>query len=120
MRRVLRILVVLALVAALPLRAVAGATVGYCASGHKDMSVEAHAANHGHKATDHGSHEAPAEKSPLGDSCNICAEHCSSAAFAPPSGPAVSMQPRGNDQPFFAVRIAPAFVPDQPDRPPLA
>jgi len=120
MSRALKMLAVLTLVVVLPTRAVAGVTIGFCASGHKDMAVPAGHAGHGVGATGHGSHSAPADEQPFNESCSICAEHCSSAAFAPSSGAAVSMRPSGSTPALFAERNAPPFVPDQPDRPPLA
>jgi len=120
MPRRLKILVVLALVALMPLRALSSVTIGFCASGHQEQPAAAHGA-HG----DHGSHAHHGaddqQGKPVAPTCNICAEHCSSAAFAPDGAaravvaPAVSEASTG-----IAARPAPAFVPDQVDRPPLA
>ena len=106
MPRALRILAVLLLVALMPLRAVAGVTIGFCASGHNDVGVAAHG------------DDFPAQ--PIDPSCNICAEHCSSAALAIPAATDVDLRPAGPDRTLLAERNAPAFVPDQLDRPPLA
>lgn len=111
----LKLFAVVILVALMPLRAVAGITIGFCASGHQDMAVAAHA-SHGEHAQ-HG-HGAPAK--PVESSCNICAEHCSSAAFATPAEPAAGFPLAVRDRTTFAQRHAPAFFPDQIDRPPLA
>jgi len=120
MSRALKILAVLALVVVLPVRAVASVTIGFCASGHKDMAVQAGHAGLGDGTANHASHSAPADKQPFSDSCSICSEHCSSAASAPVSGTAVSVRPSGSAPMLFAERSAPPFIPDQPDRPPLA
>jgi len=121
MSRALKILAVMALMVVLPTRAVAAVTIGFCASGHKDMAVQAEHAGHGAGAGSHTSHSVPAdEQPPFSRSCNICAEHCSSAAFATASESTAGVQPSGNNQTFLAVRNPPPFVPDQPDRPPLA
>ena len=120
MSRALRILVAVVLVSLLPLRAVAGVTIGICPAGHEDMSTAAHATGHAHDGYAH-EHEADSEsRAPAGHTCNICAEHCSSGAFAPIAFGAPDLQPAGQDRPRFVDLAAPAFVPDQLDRPPLA
>lgn len=115
MLRALKLFAVGVLVALMPLRAVAGLTIGFCATGHEEMAVHAHAV---HDAQQHHEHGAPAK--PVESSCNICVEHCSSAAFATPTEPAFEIRPATRDRTTFAERYAPAFFPDQLDRPPLA
>jgi len=105
---------VLVLVALLPLRAVAGVTVGFCASGHQDMAVTGHAAHGGA----HQDHDSPPQ--PVESTCNICAEHCSSAAFAASVDPALAVTAAVQDRTAFSTRRAPAFISDPQDRPPLA
>lgn len=118
MPRALKMLAVLVLVAVLPLRAVASVTIGFCASGHQGEAAHASVPAHGAEA--HGHHgDAPPEK-PVESSCNVCAEHCSSAAFAIPVVPATEAQPAGTDRTALAERFSPLHVPAQPDRPPLA
>jgi hypothetical protein len=115
----LKNLAVLTLVVLVPLRAVAGATIGFCALGHHDMTVASHgghdqgAGRHAHGGRDH-----PAQ--PVKASCNICVEHCSGAAFAPTMGFVVGDLPVAQDRIFLTEHAAPAFFPDHPDRPPLA
>jgi hypothetical protein len=118
MPRALKIFAVLVLMAVLPLRAVAGVTIGFCASGYKGMAEETQAAYQGHEAGAHARDNAPAN--PLESLCNICAEHCSSAAFAIPAAMDVDVRAAGPDRTLLAERNAPAFFPDQLDRPPLA
>lgn len=115
MQRTLKLFAVGVLVALMPLRAVAGLTIGFCASGHQDMAVSAHASDGEHAQHEHGAPAKPAESS-----CNICAEHCSSAAFATPAEPTADFPLAVRDRTTFAERYAPAFFPDQLDRPPLA
>lgn len=103
------------LVALMPLRALAGVTVGFCAAGHQDMAVTGHAVP-GERA--HQGHDSPPQ--PVKSSCNICAEHCSGAAFAPAGDVAVDARPIGQGRARFAERHTLAFFPDQLDRPPLA
>ncbi len=120
MPRALRTLVVLILAFLLPLRAVAAVTIGYCAAGHQDMVVAAHG-DHGQSEGSHARHDVgdqPAK--PATPSCNICVEHCSGAAFAPSAAQAVASPAVARDRNFLAERVAPAFITDQLDRPPLA
>jgi hypothetical protein len=113
-------LVIVLLAALLPLRALAAVTTGYCAAGHQDMTVAAHG-DHGQDAGSHAHHggdDQPAK--PATPSCSSCVEHCSNAAVAPSASQAVRAHAVAQDLIFLAERVAPAFVPDQLDRPPLA
>jgi len=132
MSRACKTLLTLILVALLPLRAVAGVTIGFCANGHQAPAAYAQPAHGDHAEHGaHAGHEHHAAGAQQGDdaqpakpvtpTCSICAEHCSSAAFAPGSarqvvaaGAAAQAGPRDD------VRAAPRFFPDQLDRPPLA
>jgi len=116
----LRTLVVLFLAVLLPLRALAAVTIGYCAAGQQDMTVAAHG-DHGQDARSHAHHggdDQPAK--PATPSCSICVEHCSNAAVAPSAAQAVVSPAVVQDRIFLVERVAPAFIPDQLDRPPLA
>lgn len=113
MPRTGRLLVVLLLAALLPLRAVAAVTIGFCAAGHQDQAVQAHA-GHAH----HDGDEQPADSSK--PSCSNCAAHCSGAAFAPSAVAAVEAARITEIRISLAERVAPAFISDQLDRPPLA
>ena len=116
----LRTLVVLFFAALLPLRAVAAVTIGYCAAGHQDMTVAAHG-EHGQAAGSHAHHDGDDQPAkPATPSCSICVEHCSNAAVAPSAAQAVVSPAVAQDRIFLAERVAPAFIPDQLDRPPLA
>lgn len=120
MSRGLKLFAVVVLVALLPLRAVAGVTIGICPAGHEDMAPAAHAIGHGHSAPSLEHHgEAPTSNS-APHACNICAEHCSSATFAPAATSVVGVPPAGRDRSHFSDHGAPAFITDQLDRPPLA
>lgn len=120
MRISIRTLVILLLVAMVPVRAVAGVAMAFCATGHQEAPV-AHGGHGTHAEAGHDMHgagDAPAQ--PDSQRCSICVEHCSSAAFATAevrqvSGIAIEehLLPR-------VERLAPAFFPDQLDRPPLA
>jgi hypothetical protein len=118
----LKLAVVLMLVALMPLRTVAGLTIGFCASGHQDMAVTAQATGHAHDAGEHARHghggDAPSQ--PVKSSCNICTEHCSSAAFAPAMGATFAAPPVARESIDAATPGTAVFFPDQLDRPPLA
>ena len=120
--RVLKLAVVLTLMALMPLRAIAGVTIGFCASGHQDVAVTAQATGHAHDAEQRAHHghgeEAPAQ--PVDSSCNICAEHCSSAAFAPAMDAVLAAQPVARESIQAVTPGRAVFFPDQLDRPPLA
>jgi len=119
MPRALRTLVVLILAFLLPLRAVAAVTIGYCAAGHQDMVVAAHG-DHGQGAGSHAQHGDDQPAKPATPSCSICVEHCSGAAFAPSVSRAMHVPAVTQDRVYLAARAAPAFFPEQLDRPPLA
>jgi hypothetical protein len=117
MRPSFRTLVILLLVAMMPIRAVAGVAMAFCATGHQEMP----AAHGGHATGDHALHDtgdSPADPDPK--RCSICIEHCSSAAFAIAEFRQISAL--AIEEPLLprAERSAPAFFPDQLDRPPLA
>lgn len=138
MARASRTLLVLVLAVLLPLRAVAGVVTGYCANGHQEQPAAALLAHGSHAAHgEHGGHDAHAghdhhaasalhgddaqPAKPVTPTCSICVEHCSSAAFAPGgAAQAVAVPAAAEASPSDDVRAAPAFFPDQLDRPPLA
>jgi hypothetical protein len=116
----LRTLALILMIALLPMRALAAVTVGFCAMGHTDQVVSVHG-DHGHGAASyahHDSDDAPAK--PATSTCSSCVEHCSGAAFAPHAPQAVHAPTIAYDRIFVAERVAPAFISDQLDRPPLA
>jgi hypothetical protein len=115
-RNAFRILIVLLIVTALPLRGFAAVAAELCA-GHHGGAEPAHAADHDH---DHDS--SPDTLGRDGDHPSICS-HCAScsvgATLAPDTPRSVSAVIRGADRiPFFDVR-KPGYVPDHLDRPPL-
>jgi len=113
MRRTLKTLAILTLVALMPLRAVAAVTVGLCAAGHDDPVAAAHGSHgHGAGAEQHGSDGA--------SSCDYCVEHCSGAAFAPDAVRMLGAAAVGQARISFVARFAPALLTDPLDRPPLA
>ncbi|MDH3319347.1 MAG: hypothetical protein OEO84_06610 [Betaproteobacteria bacterium] len=120
MPRALKTLAVLLLVALMPLRAMAAVTVGFCATGQIDSAAVAHVdSGHGAGAHEHHGGDVPPAKSGA-PSCSSCVEHCSGASFAPHAAQAVHAPAITYDRIFLAERVAPAFISDPLDRPPLA
>lgn len=118
--RNLKTLLLVLMIALLPLRGLAAVTVGLCAAGHSDQAVAVQG-DHGHGAASnahHGSGDSPAKSAT--PTCSSCVEHCSGAAFAPHAPQAVHAPAVAYDRIFLAERVAPAFITDQLDRPPLA
>lgn len=138
MPRASKTLLVLVLAALLPLRAVAGVVIGYCANSHHEQPAAGHVAQGSHEAhsgqaahgahAGHDHHSAGAQHAvdgqpakPATQTCSICAEHCSSAAFAPGSASqAVAAPAAAEASASDDARAAPPFFPDHLDRPPLA
>jgi hypothetical protein len=96
------------MLAALPLRALAAVTIGFCAIHHASNAAES---GHDHAGTSHGDRQH--------DECNACVEHCASASFFAPAELPLPTAARAN-----AIgrpeRFAVGFVADPLDPPPLA
>lgn len=119
MRSLLKTLTIFLLMALIPMRAAAAVTIGMCPSGHEGMAA-AQPAEHAHAAGEHEHGGDDTTSNSPEPSCNVCAEHCSSAAFAPSVNGAPAARPFSAERTHLAERSAPAAVPDQLDRPPLA
>jgi hypothetical protein len=147
MLRASKTLLVLVLATLLPLRAVAGVVIGFCANGHQEAAAAAQVLHGGHDTPgahgDHAAHGANGDhvahaghghhpvgphagggaqpEKPVTPTCSICAEHCSSAAFAPSGAPhALAVHAAAQAGPADNARAVPPHFPDQLDRPPLA
>jgi hypothetical protein len=113
-RRTATFLVVLALLALVPLRALASVTIGFCAVTHPGAAQVQ--VDHDHGAHPHG--EAP--ESDLNADCNACAEHCTSASVLLPALPATLAGAFGAERVVMAEYFAAGHVPEHLDPPPLA
>lgn len=121
MRGLARILIVLLLLVALPLRGYAAIAAGLCDAHHGGTGT-AHAAAHDH-ADGHG-HEADtgnkSESSEFASVCSLCASCSVGASLAPDAIHAVALEPAGASAiPFYGF-IASGLAPDTLDRPPLS
>ena len=115
MRNFRKLLVLLLLVVALPLRGYAALAVDLCA-GHNGGAAGAHAGHHD-PSSDH-EHEAPDGPSATSSSCSHCAS-CSVGASVAPEAKQISLPVAGSDRiPFFDQHKS-GYVPDHPERPPL-
>jgi hypothetical protein len=117
----LKFLIVLTLIALLPLRALAAVTVGLCAIGHQDAAVQVvsdHA--HAHDSSHHDNGAAPEPQTGATPGCNVCAEHCTSAACVVPIEPTALPVSTGSDRIPHGERVAAGFIPEHLDPPPLA
>jgi hypothetical protein len=113
MGRKIKFVVVLALLALMPLRAIAAVTLGVCALAEKAVATHVDAA-HAHAEGDH----APSQddsKSP----CNLCAEHCGSAAFAAPAADSPLAVPGALQRAASRHLLPPGLTPEELDRPPI-
>lgn len=124
MPRALKTLAVIVLIALIPLRAVASATIGYCAMAGHHEAVKAAAPASDSGPVQHAGHEPASEHS--GDTTGTepspsptCPEHSAGGAFvaSPDRVPAVAFAEARISVTHSAV---PAFVPPLLERPPLA
>ena len=113
-RGVARILIVLLIVAALPLRGYAAAAADLCAEHHGGGQSE-HV--HDHESTDPQSGHGGEHSS--SSTCSHCASCSVGVSFLSDSAPMLNALIGGADRiPFFDAR-KPVHVPDHLDRPPL-
>lgn len=116
MRNRLKFLIVLALLALVPLRALA-ATIGLCAVG-QDAAVQV-LADHAHDSS-HQNGPAPEPQTGASPDCNVCAEHCTSAAVVIPDALTALPVSTGSDRIPHGGHVAAVFIPEHLDPPPLA
>ena len=120
-----RIPLILLLVALVPVRGIAAATVGLCGGQHGDVETamtqaQSTAAEQGASHDKHGVSNAADDEPKDSSRCVVCAEHCSGSSYA-------SLQPRSEWLPHsgpLPVGLADLrpddYTPPQADRPPLA
>jgi hypothetical protein len=119
MRGLARILTVLLLLAALPLRGYASVAAGLCDS-HHGGQANSHAAMH-----DHGvSHGDPVDgggtdSAEVASLCSLCSSCSVSATLAPDPVYAIALSPTGAGPIPFDGSAMPGRVPGTLDRPPL-
>jgi len=119
-KRLSRLLMLVLLLAALPLRGNAGELMVLCEAHHGGAAiagehVHEHGDSHHNDSGDRGG--VPAHTASV---CSICASCCAGASLAPAAPRVVALQPTGTDRISFSDRIGSGFVPEHFDRPPLA
>jgi hypothetical protein len=116
-RRILRIVIVLLIAAALPLRGFAALAAELCADHHGGAQA-AHAADHDH-GSDHDPSGHDGDHHSTASICSHCASCSVGASLAPDFARDVSALVAGADRiPFFGARES-GYVPDHLERPPL-
>ena len=119
MKRASRIILLVMLLAALPLRGYAGVLTALCESHHGGAAVaEGQAHEHG-DSHHHDADDSNDDPSHVASVCSVCASCCASAGLAPETNQGVVFQAPDTDRiPFFGHQVS-GFVPDHLDRPPL-
>jgi hypothetical protein len=123
MRSVIRLLIVLLAVTALPLRGYATVAAGLCDQHHGGMAGahEVALAHPDHAGGDrHGSDAESPDPVPLAPVCSLCASCCGGATLALDPLHGVTPAPSGAQPIPFDGRVAPGHVPEALVRPPLA
>ena len=117
MRRLCKILLLLVIVAALPLRGYSASVADFCAHHHEGASA-GHASHDDH-GPDH-EHTTPANDPSSGSSvCSHCASCSVGASLAPQEAKSVTLPVGGAARiPFIDAR-KPGHVPEHLERPPL-
>lgn len=112
--RTAKLLIVLALVALLPLRALAAVTTGFCAVKHPGAAQAQ--VDHDHAAQPHSE----ASDSDRNGDCNACVEHCTGASVLLPTPTATLAGAFGTERAAQPAYFAAGHVPEHLDPPPLA
>ena len=120
MKRLSRLLMLVLLLAALPLRGNAGELMVLCEAHHGGAAiagehVHEHGDSHHNDSGDRGG--VPAHTASV---CSICASCCAGASLAPDAPLVALPQAPGSDRITFFDRRTSGFVPEHFDRPPLA
>ena len=110
MPRAIKTALLILLVALMPLRGLAAATVGLCAFAHQ----------HGTANTEHGHEHGADSHASDGSLCSSCAEHCAGTAFAPTAARATLLMTSGDEVAISAPLAALGFRAEPLDRPPLS
>jgi len=119
-KRTCRIVLLVMLLAALPLRGYAGVLMALCESHHGGAAV---AEDHMHEHADshhHDSDEGAGGPSHAASVCSVCASCCAGASLAPDAPRVAVVQSPVSDRIAFFDRPTSGHVPEHLDRPPLA
>lgn len=120
MKKFFRIAMMVMLLAALPLRGYAGVLTVLCESHHGGAAAAQEPMHEHGDGHHHDSDEDTGGLSHAASVCSVCASCCAGAGLAAPSVQGVLIQPPGTSRIFSLDRQVSGFVPEHPDRPPLA
>jgi len=116
-KRLSRLLTLVLLLAALPLRGYAGELMTTCEAHHGGVAaIQEHAQEHG------GSHYddfRDGSAAPAASVCSVCASCCAGASLAPDANASIAFPVPDIDRISYFDRRASGFVPEHFDRPPL-
>jgi hypothetical protein len=119
-KRLSRVLILVLLLAALPLRGYASELMALCEAHHGAAAVaQEHVHEHGDRHHD-DSGDGGGTPAHIASVCSICASCCAGASLAPDAPHSAVLQAPESDRVAFFDRCTSGFVPAQLDRPPLA
>lgn len=120
MKHAFRIVLLVLLFAALPLRGYAGALMLSCESHHGGAAAD-HEHSHGPGDSHHDdSGDGGETPTQIASTCSLCSTCSAGASLAPDAPLAVLLEAAGSDRIIFFDRRSSGFVPESLDRPPLA
>ena len=120
MKRTCRIVLLVMLLAALPLRGYAGVLTALCESHHGGAAVAEEQTHEHGDSHHHDSDEGSGGPSHSASVCSVCASCCAGASLAPDAPQAAAALVSGSDRIAFFDRRSSGFVPEHLDRPPLS
>ena len=117
MNRLLKTAVLVLLLALVPFRGIAAATVAHCASQNESVQAQADllqsGPDHDDRAAAPHTHDGKAD-------CGACAEHCTSMLIVLSADGMSLPGDMGTDRPAHGELVAAGFIPEHLDPPPLA
>ncbi len=119
MRRTVKALILVLLLAALPLRGYAGVWMAFCEAKHGGAPAAMEHAHGSGEDSHHDSDDGTPGPSHAASACSICASCSASASLVPEANHGVVFQAPGTDRITFFDRQVVGFVPEHLDRPPL-
>jgi hypothetical protein len=115
--RLLKIAVLVLLLALIPFRGIAAATVAHCAAQNDSVQAQGELLQ---SAPDHDDRAAAPHTHDGKPDCSACAEHCTSMVVVLSAGELSLPGDTGTDRPAHGELIAAGFIPEHLDPPPLA
>lgn len=117
MNRLLKTAVLVLLLALIPFRGIAAATVAYCGSQNDSVQAQGELLQ---GAPDHDDRASAAHAHDGKPDCSACAEHCTSMLVVLSADTMSLPGDTGTDRPAHGELLAAGFIPEHLDPPPLA